>query len=184
MCIEFVEGEAQAPNDSFNFVFLQDDTPRESDTEEEFSPTLGLPSQCINTSITFKKPSNTTKGPKSAIFDEDTQCETQSDDSDLLSNCSEEDFCSMSEEDYLHLMERTSFLVREAKESKRRGLMSPSLLRNKMYDLLSRKSTPLEANFLFEEGDLDKSEAIVGRNSFPSLERLYHSAPRKIGRRS
>ena len=88
----------------------------------------------------------------------------------------------ITEEDYLYLMERTFYLVKEAKESRHRPLASPSILRNKMYEFLSRKSSPLETHMLFEEVDLEQHQTIMRRKSLPSNEFLCNYIPQN-GRR-
>ena len=88
----------------------------------------------------------------------------------------------ITEEDYLYLMERTFYLVKEAKESRHRPLASPLILRNKMYEFFSRKSSPLETHMLFEEVDLEQHQTIMRRKSLPSNEFLYKHIPQNSRR--
>mmetsp|Transcript_9950 Transcript_9950/g.11283 ORF Transcript_9950/g.11283 Transcript_9950/m.11283 type:complete len:165 (+) Transcript_9950:238-732(+) len=137
---------------------------------------------CINTSLTFKKPSNkTTNKPNS--FDDETQCDSQNTESDNDSNCEEQPGSGMSEEDYCCFMDKIFYIVKDAKERRKNGFYSPLILRHKMYDILSRKSTPLDTHLLFEEGDLNDSSVVLTRKSVPCKEKCG-STPRPFIRRS
>lgn len=85
----------------------------------------------------------------------------------------------MDEQDYVELMERTFFLVKDARDRRFRPLLSPSLLKNKMYGILHKRPSLVEQDLLFEEGDLEKSTRIKRTKSLP-MSRLW----RKISPKS
>ena len=115
----------------------------------------------MNESITFRKPINVDfVGYHSGSNDFDTQCDTSEEDSDEDCDTLVQASFQMSRVEYLNLVEKSWFLVKEAKESRYRGLLSPILLRQKMYDVLTRKSAPLSNEILFEKCDLTKTETI------------------------
>jgi hypothetical protein len=115
----------------------------------------------MNESITFRKPINIDiVGHHSNPNDFDTQCGTTEEDSDEDCDTFVPVSFQMSQVEYLNLVEKAWYLVKETKESRYRGLLSPVLLRQKMYDILTRKSAPLSNEILFEKCDLTKTETI------------------------
>lgn len=169
LCTEDEEGSAQTPNGSFGYLFKTCESELEMDWNEEVESAVGVPSTKINASLTFRKPKNNEMNSNRLnCYDDETQCETTEESEEDL-NPFEPSSSQMTESDYLKLMERTWFLVKETKESKHKWLASPFILRQKLYDVLSRKSAPLSNDFLFEKSDLTKTTTIRS-NSIPSLE--------------
>jgi len=116
----------------------------------------------VKPSLKFKKPSN--KVIRISSSNSKAEYETQC---DSLDNCSDVDCVEsyemqslMSEDDYMELTERIFFLVKETKQAKSRGLISPIVLRNKLYDLLDTKKTPVNPELLFEECNFTNSTQI------------------------
>lgn len=66
------------------------------------------------------------------------------------------------EKEYYGCHERYYFLVKEAKESKFRGLSSPMLLKEKLYQIRFAKREHFQSDFLFEECDYAKESTIRG----------------------
>lgn len=169
LCTEDDEGSAQTPNGSFSYLFKTCESELDLDWSEEVDPTVGVPSTKINASITFRKPKNNEVAVnRPNLYDDETQWQT-TEESEEDSNPFEQASSQMTESDYLKLMERTWFLVKETKESRHKWLASPFILRQKLFDVLSRKSAPLSNDFLFEKSDLTKTTTIRS-NSIPSLE--------------
>jgi hypothetical protein len=83
----------------------------------------------------------------------------------------------MSEREYMLLTQRVFYLVHETKESKYKGLISPILLRNKMYDFLSTRSLPSTDDLLFEECDFSISPQI---RSYPDTMKKMNVASEKM----
>lgn len=155
------EGYAQTPMRSCHIVFGTCESNLEINSTEETNSIAGMPSTKMNESIRFRKPINVDvvgNPPNSNDFD--TQCETTEEDSDEDCDTFVPATFQMSQVEYLRLVEKTWFLVKETKESRYKGLLSPILLRQKMYDVLTRKSAPLSNEILFEKCDLTKTETI------------------------
>ncbi|CAI2384968.1 unnamed protein product [Moneuplotes crassus] len=141
-----------------------DCTPTFNDVDENFSSAIGLASLTVKTSLTFKKPTN--QESKTHSFDEDTQCESFTDsDGDVTL---EDNECMMSEEEYVDLMEKTFFLVKDALDRRFRPLLSPTILKNKMYSILRKSPVLVEPDLLFEEGALEKSITMKRTRSHPT----------------
>lgn len=180
------ESSIQIPHESNNKGFCVREGELEELDTDKISPLLHAPSCRINTSITFKKPSNY-KFPttRASSYDADTQCDSVDSDSDEDSPIIAEPQWKMTPTDYLKLMERTWFLVKETKERRFRGLASPIVLRHKLYEILSRHSAPANPDFLFVQGDLGKGSTIR-RFSAPwiqSPEEVYEKQARRPKRK-
>ncbi|CAI2385197.1 unnamed protein product [Moneuplotes crassus] len=161
------------------FIQKEDDTldctPTFSDMDENFSSFIGMPSLTVNTSLTFKKPTNEEfKG----IFEELTQCDSINTDSEG-EHLFDEAQCLMDEEEYVELMERTFFLVKDSLDRRFRPLLSPTLLKNKMYRILQQRPSLVEQDILFEEGALEKSTTIKRTKSLP-MNRLWRKISPKF----
>ena len=155
------EGCAQTPNSSSNWLFIVSDETDALEKEEECNHAVISMSSKVNSSIKFRRPSNAKPwNIRSSSYDEDTQCDTCEDESDDDSIVMTEEEAQTSREQYLRLMHRTYYVVKETKEARYRGLLSPILLRNKLYDFLAVKTTPVEADMLFEVCDFKKTPTI------------------------
>ena len=71
--IECEEGSAQTPNLSLHYAQPNDDIYNSSDTEEEYTPDICSTFLSVNTSLTFKKPTNKDIRTKINLNDDDTQ---------------------------------------------------------------------------------------------------------------
>lgn len=168
-CDSDEEGVAQTPNISFNKLRKRSDDEISIDHDDEKRVSVLIPSSKINSSITFKKPTNKIEYSKRGnSFEAETSCDSSANESDDESPCMTPEEAMFSEQQYLALMRRTYFVVKETKQAKFKGLSSPVLLRSKLYDLLSMKSTPCDTDMLFEEGDLNRHTTIK-RNSEPMV---------------
>jgi hypothetical protein len=177
------EGYAQMPMTSCHIVFGTCESNLEINSTEETDSVAGMPWTKMNESITFRKPINVdVVGHHSGSNDFDTQCETSEEDSDEDCDTFVPASFQMSRAEYMNLVEKSWFLVKEAKESRYRGLLSPILLRQKMYDVLTRKSAPLSNEILFEKCDLTKTETIRW-NSVKGLELTDHTFSKSMPKR-
>lgn len=140
-------------------------TPTFSDTDENFTSSVGIPSIGLHTSLTFKKPTNDES--KSNFCEQDTQCDTMTTESDE-ELVSEEAECQMTEEDYVYLMERTFYLVKDTLDRRHSPLRSPIVLRKKIHGIISNRPSIMEPDLLFEEGSLEKTTTIQRRRSVPT----------------
>lgn len=115
----------------------------------------------VRKSLEFKKPSNFS--PSKSIgsnFDSDTQCDTSDSDSEEeIFTMTEEEF-KISQENYQIIVQRSYTLVREAKESKFRGLSSCAILRNKLFELYSQNELECSSDLFFTEFNFSLEETI------------------------
>lgn len=159
--IDEEEGCAQTPNSSSNWLFIVSDEADALEKEEECNLAMISLSSKVNSSIKFRRPSNAkTWNKRSSSYEEDTQCDTLEDESDEESIVMTEEEAQTSRAQYLRLMQRTYYVVKETKEARYRGLLSPILLRNKLYEFLAVKTTPVEPDMLFEVCDFKKTPTI------------------------
>lgn len=115
----------------------------------------------VRKSLEFKKPSNLSPSKSSGSnFDSDTQCDTlDSDSEEEIFTMTEEEF-KISQENYQIIVQRSYTLVREAKESKFRGLSSCMILRNKLFELYSQKELESSPDLFFTEFNFSSEETI------------------------
>lgn len=115
----------------------------------------------VRKSLEFKKPSNLSPSKSSGSnFDSDTQCDTlDSDSEEEIFTMTEEEF-KISQKNYQIIVQRSYTLVREAKESKFRGLSSCMILRNKLFELYSQKELESSPDLFFTEFNFSSEETI------------------------
>lgn len=164
------EGTAQIPKHHGSDTYLEIDDDCIEEHEDEHQLSVPMSPSMIKTSIKFKKPSNETpKFQRINSYELETQCDTSESESDDEDNLMTSEQAQIAEEQYLFIMERAYYLVRETKESRHRTLLSPIVLRHKLYEMLAYKTTPVQTDMLFEEANLAKNETLRGP-SFLKLE--------------
>lgn len=113
-------------------------------------------------SLEFKKPTNLSlsKTP-SSNSDADTQCDsTESDSEDEIFTMTEKDL-KISMENYEIIVERSHALVRDAIESKFRGLRACALLKRKLFEIFAEKEVAQNPDLFFTEYNFTSEETIV-----------------------
>lgn len=179
---EDYEGIAQMPNSSSTWLSLSNHENCSIDSEDELSPVVFRYSNGVKPSLVVKKPTNGINlAKKDSRWENDTNYDSSASDSDEEVHAITEEQSLMSEREYMLLTQRVFYLVQETKESKYKGLLSPIILRNKMYDFLSSRSLPSTDELLFEEWDFSISPQI---RSYPDTmeKRNFASASIKAKR--
>ena len=155
------EGHSHMPKASDEFLFLSIDESCTKESEDELSPAISRLSFGIKPSLVIKKPSNSINLDQSGgKSDYNTNYDSSASESDEETQGILEEKSQMSEREYLMLTQKVFYLVQETKDSKHKGLLSPILLRNKMYDFLAERSLPSSDDMLFEECDFATSPQI------------------------
>lgn len=182
--MEIEEGVIQTPKNTNGCSFIRGWDSKCLEKEDESNPSIAVPFCKVNRSIVFRKPTNFEKvATRSSSYDADTQCDSLGDESDDSLGSITEEQAYLSEREYMRLMTRTFYLVKETKESRHKGLASPHVLRNKLYDLLSRKTTPVDPEYFFQECDYSKN-ATIRRLSTPKLANTKASFSKSFNRKS